>query len=128
MNEEKQVKRKQSLEYEYFTRQLISKIIQTQFDSLVPPVVRHNAKLQGRSGCLHQIDVYWEIELGGVSICVAIECKSYRNDIEVGQVRDFYGVIVDTNVRGLMVTTKGFQKGARLFAEHYGINLMVAES
>ncbi len=55
---------------------------------------------------------------------VAIECKNYSFGVSIGKVRDFYGVISDLeNVKGIMVTTVGYQKGAKQFADFYGISL-----
>lgn len=86
--------------------------------------VKHNKKLTGRSGQEHQIDVYWEYEHEGIKHKVAIECKDYNKPISIGRVRDFLGLLIDLqDVSGIIVSAKGFQKGARDFAKYYGINL-----
>ena len=39
--------------------------------------------------------------------------------------RDFFGVLYDLgDVKGIMVTRKGYQEGAKKFGEHYRIDLM----
>lgn len=39
--------------------------------------------------------------------------------------RDFFGVLYDLEeVKGIMVTKKGYQEEAKKFGEHYGIDLM----
>lgn len=86
--------------------------------------VQHNVKLLGKSGCNHQIDVYWEFEMMGIKHCVAIECKNYSSEVSVGKVRDFFGVLHDVgNTKGIFVTKVGYQSGAEKFANHYGIVL-----
>ncbi len=86
--------------------------------------VQHNIKLLGKSGCNHQIDVYWEFEMMGIKHCVAIECKNYSSEVSVGKVRDFFGVLHDVgNTKGIFVTKVGYQSGAEKFANHYGIVL-----
>jgi hypothetical protein len=86
--------------------------------------VQHNVKLPGKSGCNHQIDVYWEFEMMGIRHCVAIECKNYASEVSVGKVRDFFGVLHDVgNTKGIFVTKVGYQSGAEKFANHYGIVL-----
>lgn len=86
--------------------------------------VQHDIKLTGSSGQEHQIDVYWEYELGGVKNKVAIECKDYSNPLAIGKVRDFYGVLADLkDVKGIMIASNGFQKGAKEYAKSWGINL-----
>lgn len=109
-------------EYELFTREVyrqLSAYHQTGFTK-----VQHNIKLKGRSGCEHQIDVYWEYKKDGITHRVAIECKNYNKRVSKEKVSAFYGIISDLDdVKGIMVSKKGFQKGAKQFAEHYGISL-----
>lgn len=86
--------------------------------------VEHDIKIQGKSGQLHQIDVYWEFKIAAVTHRVAVECKEYSNTVSVGKVRDFYGAIEDIgNIRGVFVTTQGYQSGAITYAEHKDISL-----
>ena len=110
-------------EYELFTQDIYQRLLKAEgFDSTK---VQHNVKLKGRSGQDHQIDVYWEYTIGGVTQKVAIECKNYNRPIPIRNVRDFSGVLNDmNNVAGIMVTRMGYQKGAKEYASHYGIKLM----
>jgi len=111
-----------STEYELFTREVyrqLSAYYQTGFTK-----VQHNIKLKGRSGCEHQIDVYLEYVKDDILHRVAIECKNYNKAVPKEKVSAFYGIISDLDdVEGIMVSKKGFQKGAKQFAEHYGISL-----
>lgn len=80
--------------------------------------------MEGRSGCKHQIDVYWEYENNGVVHRVAIECKNYNNAVSKGKVCAFQGVLSDLdNIEGIMITKKSYQSGARKYAKQYGILL-----
>lgn len=109
-------------EFELFTQRIYQRLVNN--DVLKPTKVQHNVKLKGKSGCAHQIDVYWEYEIAGNLHRVAIECKNYDSLVPVGKVRDFQGVISDLNkVNGIMVSRKGFQEGAKIFAAEYGISL-----
>lgn len=109
-------------EFELFTRHVYQKLVNN--DVLKPTHVQHNVKLKGFSGCEHQIDVYWEYEIAGSLHRVAIECKNYSSPVEIGNVRDFKGVLDDlNNVHGIMVSAKGYQSGAKQYAEQYGILL-----
>ena len=111
-----------NIEFERFTQRVYQKLVNNT--SLKPTTVRHNEKIKGKSGCEHQIDVYLEYDKDGVKNRVAIECKNYDSSVSIGKVRDFFGVLHDLdNVRGIMVTNKGYQKGAKKFAEYYGISL-----
>ena len=109
-------------EYEKFTREVCERL--ALYKGLLSSSVQHNVKLKGKSGQEHQVDVYWEYEKDGKAHRVAIECKNYSYGVSIGKVRDFYGVISDLeNVKGIMVTTVGYQKGAKQFADFYGIAL-----
>ena len=109
-------------EFERFTQRVFQKLESN--DVLKPSRVQHNVKLKGKSGCEHQIDVYWEYEKDGISHRVAIECKNYKTHVPIGKVRDFFGVLQDLdNVSGIMVSSKGFQEGAIKFADFHGISL-----
>lgn len=109
-------------EYELFTREIYQQLVDA--DTIKATKVQHNVKLEGKSGQKHQIDVYWEYEIAGITHKVAIECKNYNKPIAIGKVRDFYGVLADlNNVAGIMVTKAGFQKGTIQFAREHGISL-----
>lgn len=109
-------------EFERFTQRVYQKLVNN--DVLKHTTVEHNKKLKGKSGCEHQIDVYWEYEIAGNMHRVAIECKNYDSLVPVGKVRDFQGVLSDlNNVNGIMVSKKGFQKSAKNYAAEYGISL-----
>ena len=111
-----------NIEFERFTQQIYQKLVNN--DVLKPTTVQHNVKLKGKSGCEYQIDVYWAYEIAGNIHRVAIECKNYDSLVPIGKVRDFQGVLSDLNqVNGIMVSKKGFQKGAKKFAAEYGISL-----
>ncbi len=86
--------------------------------------VQHNVKIKGRSGCRHQVDVFWEFEMGGVKHRVAIECKDFASPVPIGRVRDFFGVLSDIgSIKGIMLSQCGFQRGAIDFAASCGIEL-----
>ena len=111
-----------NIEYEKFTQEIYQKLLNA--DAPKATNVQHNLKLKGKSGQEHQIDVYWEYEIAGVKHKVAIECKNYNKAVPIGKVRDFYGVLADlNNVKGIMATKKGYQKGAKEYASYYGIDL-----
>lgn len=109
-------------EYEQFVQAVYQALVNA--DDVDTIDVQHNIKLRGKSGCDHQIDVYWEFKLAGQTYRTAIECKAFNTRVSIGRIRDFYGVVLDVpNLNGIFVTLVGFQSGARKYADHYGITL-----
>ena len=109
-------------EYERFTQDVYQQLLNCRHLNIAN--VQHNIKLEGRSGCKHQIDVYWEYEKDGVKHRVAIECKNYNRRVFKEKVCALNGVLIDLDgVEGIMVSKKGFQRGAIQYAKAYGISL-----
>lgn len=108
--------------YELFTREFYLQL--SQAAKVNAANIQHNVKMVGKSGQKHQIDVYWEYEKDGKTHHVAIECKNYRRRITLEKVCAFKGVLDDLEgVSGIMVSKVGFQKGAKKYAQQYGISL-----
>lgn len=111
-----------STEYERFAQEVYQQLLSCQHPNIV--IVQHNIKLEGRSGCKHQIDVYLEYEKDGVNHRVAIECKNYNRRVYKEKACAFKGVLIDLDgVEGIMASKKGFQSGAKQYAKAYGISL-----
>jgi hypothetical protein len=89
--------------------------------------VEHDVKLIGKSGEQHQIDVYWEFEVGGVSYKTLVSAKDWAGNVKKEQVLSFKTILDDIagQPRGVIVTRQGYQSGAEGFAKHHGITLYV---
>lgn len=112
-----------NIEYEKFAQEIYNEILKNLYVKNIE--VMHNVKLIGKSGQKHQTDVYWEYQYDNTIFKIAIECKNYNHTVSIGKVRDFFGVLYDLEeVKGIMVTKKSYQEGAKKFGEHYGIDLM----
>lgn len=117
---------KKWIEFELFVKAIYEEIL--ALDGYDTIKVAHDVSLLGRSKQPHQIDVYWEFKLAGITHRVAVECKDYKNTISVGKVRDFYGALEDIgSIHGIFVTTKGYQSGAITYAKHKNISLKVIQ-
>jgi len=46
--------------------------------------IQHNVNMLGKSGCEHQIDVFWEFKMAGEAHRVAVECKNYSTNVPAG--------------------------------------------
>ena len=118
---------KAGTEFELFSKELYEELL-GQHD-LKNLKVQHDVSLKGATGQLHQIDVYWEFLLGGITHKVAVECKDYTSTVTVGRIRDFAAALDDIGgIKGIFLTKVGYQSGAKLFAEGKGIALKTVKS
>lgn len=86
--------------------------------------VQHDVKLQGKSGATHQIDVFWEFNLAGVTYKTLVEAKDWKSPVEKEQILSLKAKIDDIpNSNGIFVSRTGYQAGAKTYAEHNGIQL-----
>ncbi|EMW5809697.1 restriction endonuclease [Enterococcus faecalis] len=79
----------------------------------------------GKSGVKHNIDVYYQFKLNGITHKVIFECKNWKTKISKEKVLAFKSILDDIpNSVGIMIAPKGYQHGAKQFAEHHGIELV----
>lgn len=120
-----------SKEYE----QVVSRIAQSIFErveGLIPKQVKHGKynRWIGESGFRHQIDV----SVQGHQDLILVECKYWKSKVPVEAVLTFFARVFDIkptfdgNVHPVIVTKKGFQRGAKLLAKYYNIDLQIIPS
>lgn len=108
--------------FEVLTEQVVAAISRNSKYQTIELSSGDKNKKKGESGCEHQIDVYWEYVKDQKVEKVIIECKDYKEPVSIGRVRDFFGVKRDIgDVEAWIISSHGFQQGARVFAEYYGI-------
>lgn len=92
-------------------------------------LVKHNARLQGRSGLLRQVDVLVTASFPGLSEPqqLVVECKAWHRPVPIGEVGKLRDLMDDVGAPlGLLLTPTGFTKGAvKRAAELPGIMLEV---
>jgi hypothetical protein len=111
-------------EYELLVREIFQALLdQTEVKNTA---VLHDVQLQGKT-LTHQIDVYWEFEIGGISYRTVIQAKNWNSPVKQGDLLKFRGVLDDLpgQPRGIFVTKTGYQQGAREYAEAHGIELLL---
>lgn len=90
-------------------------------------VVIHDLTLRGdgkKTG--HQIDVTVQSPGSNEPKRILIECKDYDSKVGISIVRDFFGAVHQINPHeAFVVTTIGYTKGARTFAEDEGVKLAI---
>lgn len=73
----------------------------------------------------HQIDVMATFEFGGQDYRIIIECKQWNSKVKKSQVSSLIGVLADIGAeKGMIVSKKGFQKGAHNLAAYTNIELL----
>ena len=114
----------QGTEYGLFVRNIYRALYDK--DGMEDLKISHDVKFAGKSGATHQIDLYWEYSFAGVRNRMAVECKDYKNKVTKEKISAFKGVLDDIGggIRGIYACKNGYQKGAKQFAEAYGIQLM----
>ena len=109
-------------EYERQTQFIYQSLLAAE--GVESPRVEHDIHIQGKSGHNHQIDVYWEFSLAGLTHRVVVSCKNYSTKVEISDVEAFSTILQDIgDVKGLMVTPVGYQPGAFKIANQFGIKL-----
>lgn len=91
--------------------------------------VQRNVILNGKTGCSHQVDVYWAFSLGGIEYKTIIEAKDWKSKVKMEQINSFKTVLEDIPgyPKGVYVSRSGYQSGAVTAAKHHGIKLVVIE-
>lgn len=112
------------LSYELITRQIFEHILNQ--NSVHTIEAKHNVTIQGKV-LKHQIDVYWEFEIGvGLVYKTIVQCKDWSNNpVKQEHLLAFKAILDDlpSQPRGIYVTRKGYQSGAQEFAKAHGILL-----
>lgn len=107
-------------EYERLTQLVFYQIINQ--NSVRTIDVKHDVILQGKTTS-HQIDVYWEFNLGGIVYRTVIQAKDWKNKVPQKEMLAFKSILEDlpTGTKGIYVAKSGYQMGAKTVAEANGI-------
>ncbi|MGH9822444.1 MAG: restriction endonuclease [Blastocatellia bacterium] len=88
--------------------------------------VRQRNKFTGRSGQVHEIDVSVEFTMSGLTFITLIECKHWQRPVGIEEVMVLKQRLEDIGAqKGVLVSSRGFQKGAVVFAKSHGIALVL---
>jgi hypothetical protein len=109
-------------EYERLVERLVGELVPSA--SVVTDAVKRDVRLRGRS-TTNQIDVLWDLtDAAGQSRRIVFEARAYGRPVHQGRLHEFRSVVDDIQdrqrpVTGVMVTTTGYQSGARRVASTY---------
>lgn len=108
--------------YEKLTQKIFSQIV--NLNSVQNINVQHDITLPGKT-TFHQIDVYWEFEVGGLQYQTVIQAKDWKNKVKKEQMLAFKAILDDfpSGTKGVFVSKSGFQSGAIEVAQAHGIKI-----
>lgn len=87
--------------------------------------VRHNEKMRGASGRLRQLDVTIRQSIGLCRVLIVIECRKHKRPVGIEKVEAFVSKLRDIGSnQGVMISSSGFDAGARAIAKQNVIRLL----
>ncbi len=109
-------------DYEILTKLILQQAY--ELDGVKNLRVAHDIVLQGAI-LPHQIDVYLSFDVGTITYATIVQCKDWNSRVKQEQMMAFSQVLADLpgQPRGVFVTRKGYQDGARKLAQDKGIIL-----
>lgn len=110
--------------YELLTQMIFDAILKQAWEGVNNIEVKHDVTLVGKT-TTHQVDVYWEFEVGGIKYATIVQAKDWTNPVNQGELLKFKAVLDDlpAQPRGVFVTPTGYQQGAINYARAQGILL-----
>lgn len=112
----------------------LENIVENVYSILLQNEHLKNSKIEknhfeiGLSGAQHEFDVFYEVNIAGITHKVAIECKNHKKNVEKADFSAFKDKLNECNIKtGFMIAANGYQKGAKLEGKYYGIDLLTAE-
>jgi hypothetical protein len=82
------------------------------------------------SGREREIDVLMSSQVAGYPVRIAIECKNQEKPIEVGDISEFVGKLLDVGIpsqHGIYISRSQYRSGASLHAKSAGIKAFLLE-
>jgi len=86
-------------------------------------IVRHDHRINAKSGRKRKIDVSITSNVGNIPILIAIDCKNHKRLVEGRDIAAFYDQVDDIGAKGIMIAAFGFDSGAIIAATKYNILL-----
>lgn len=112
------------LEYEKLTQLVFQQIVDTDVKVFQNIEVKHDVNITGITAT-HQIDVYWEFEVGGIVYRNIVQAKDWKNKVPQKEIMAFKAILDDMPIgtSGIYVCKSGYQSGAIDYAKAHGINI-----
>lgn len=110
-------------DFELLTKRHLEKLLRKDLKN--KPKIQHRRKFLSNSGNEYEIDLSYEFRLGEADYFTLVECKQWNSNVTREKIGYFKSILDELNAhKGIVVTTKGFQKGAIEFAKSNNIGLI----
>jgi Restriction endonuclease len=109
-------------EYEVLVQEIFQQLLNQ--DSVGNVLVEHDVRKKGIVTS-HQIDVYWEFSVAGITYRTVVQAKNWAKPVDQGELLKFNAVLSDLPGQplGIIVTAQGYQEGALEVADAHGIKI-----
>lgn len=109
-------------EYELFVKDYFEKEVQKSFDNVE---IKHQEDLKTVTGREYNIDLSYNFKIAGIEYLTIIECKHWKDSVSRDLILTVKEKANDLGAhKSVLVTTKGFQKGAIEYAKEKGVGLI----
>lgn len=110
-------------EFELLTKRLLTKKLKENFGKKIS--ISHKKKLTSLRGNTYEVDLTYLFSMFDIQYLTIVECKHWDSFVTREKIGYFKSILEDLNAhKGIVFTTKGFQKGAIAFAKSNGIGLI----
>ena len=109
-------------EFELLTKEIFERELLNKFDQKIH--IDHQ-KIFRKNGYNYKIDLSYSFTIAGIEYLNIIECKYWDTRIKRSMINSVQSVASDIKAhKAIIVTKRGFQKGAISFAKNFGIALV----
>lgn len=117
-------KKNTGLEYEKMAQIVFQQIVNSDLKVFQNIEVKHDIDIKGKTA-MHQIDVYWEFEMGGIIYRNIVQAKDWKSKVPLKEMLAFKAILDDlpAGTAGIYVCKSGYQSGAVDYAKMHGINI-----
>lgn len=110
-------------EFELLAQRLFAEKLKNEFGYAIP--VEHQRTFKSLSGNTYNIDLSYTFKVFDINYHTLVECKYWNSSVTREKVGYFKSILDDIKAhKGILVTTKGFQKGAITYAQSQNIGLV----
>ncbi|MTI19692.1 restriction endonuclease [Fulvivirga sp. RKSG066] len=110
-------------DFELLAKKHLEKLLRNDLRGKVK--IEHRKMFVSAAGNRYEVDLSYDFEIGNARYLTLVECKQWNSNVTREKIGHFKSVLDELKAnKGIVITTKGFQKGAIEFAKTNGIGLI----